>query len=109
MRQQRPTLPLRILSLLAGALILKVLARITLNYEEYFPPDFTADFLRGRERYFFGVYRWAFYAHIVSGPISLILGLILISERFRVGFPKWHRALGRLQIACVVLLVTPSG
>lgn len=109
MREHRPTLRFRILSLLAGALILKVLASVILKYQEYFPPDFTSDFLRGRERYFFGVYRWAFYAHIVSGPISLILGLMLISERFRVGFPNWHRALGRLQIACVVLLVTPSG
>jgi small-conductance mechanosensitive channel len=45
----------------------------------------------------------------MSGPVSLFLGLILIGERSRSRFPKWHRYLGRLQVACVLLLVTPSG
>ncbi len=45
----------------------------------------------------------------MSGPVSLILGLILIGERTRARFPRWHRRLGRLQVACVLLLVTPSG
>src|SRR5262249_26127651 len=99
----------RILPILAGVLILKVTASVVANYSNYVPPDFASDFLRGRERYFFGVYQWAFYTHIVSGPVSLVLGLILIGERFRSRFPKWHRALGRVQVACVLLLVTPSG
>jgi Predicted membrane protein (DUF2306) len=50
-----------------------------------------------------------FYTHIMSGPVSLILGLILIGERSRLRFPMWHRYLGRIQVACVLLLVTPSG
>ena len=58
-------------------------------------PNFASDFLRGREGHFFGVYQWAFYTHILSGPVSLILGLILIGERSRARFPKWHRYLGR--------------
>ena len=95
--------------LLAGVLVIKVTISIVSNYLYYFPPNFASDFLRGRELYFFGVYQWAFYTHIVSGPVSLILGLILISERFRTRFPKWHRYLGRLQVACVLVLVTPSG
>jgi hypothetical protein len=65
--------------------------------------------LRGREGHFFGAYQWAFYTHIVSGPVALILGLILIGERLRTRFPKGHRYLGRLQVACVLFLVTPSG
>ena len=89
------------------AFILKV--HVISNYHNYFPPNFASDFLRGRERYFWGVYQWAFYTHIMSGPVSLILGLILIGERSRARFPKWHRYLGRLQVACVLLLVTPSG
>src|SRR5262249_31180152 len=68
-----------------------------------------SDFLHGREGYFPGGYQWAFYTHILSGPVSLILGLILIGERSRARFPRWHRGLGRLQVACVLLLVTPSG
>jgi small-conductance mechanosensitive channel len=35
--------------------------------------------------------------------------LILIGERYRARYPKWHRRLGRFQVACVLLLVTPSG
>src|SRR5262249_52642184 len=88
---------------------LKVVASVVSNYHNYIPPDFASDFLQGRESYFFGAYRWAFYAHILSGPVSLILGLILIGERFRIRFPRWHRDLGRLQVACVLLLVAPSG
>ncbi len=109
MRPNHPTLPERILTLLAGVLVLKVTADVVSNYHNYFPPNFASDFLRGRERDFFGVYQWAFYTHILSGPVSLILGLILIGERSRARFPKWHRYLGRLQVACVLLLVTPSG
>ena len=109
MRPHSSTLPERILTLLAGVLILKVTTSVVSNYHNYFPPDFASDFLRGRERYFFGAYQWAFYTHITSGPVSLILGLILIGERSRARFPKWHRYLGRLQVVCVLLLVTPSG
>ena len=102
-------LPERLLTLLAGLLILKVTASVVSNYHNYFPPDFGSEFLHGRELYFPGAYRWAFYAHILSGPVSLILGLILIGERSRSRFPKFHRYLGRLQVACVLSLVTPSG
>ncbi|SIN85810.1 Predicted membrane protein [Singulisphaera sp. GP187] len=109
MRAPPPPLAERILTLLAGVLILKVTMSIVSNYHNYFPPNFTSDFLRGRERHFFGVYQWAFCTHILSGPVSLILGLFLVGERTRTCFPKWHRSLGRLQVACVLLLVTPSG
>jgi hypothetical protein len=109
MRQHHPTVPERILILVAALLILKVVACVVSNYHDYFPPNFASEFLRGREDYFFGVYQWAFYTHILSGPASLILGLILIGERSRARLPKFHRYLGRLQVACVLLLVTPSG
>src|SRR3954451_17124032 len=109
MRQLLFRRPERILSLLAGVLIIKVVISVLSNYHNYFPPDFATGFLRGRENHFSGLYRWAFYTHIVSGPVSLILGLILVGERPRTHFPAWHRRLGRLQVACVLLLVTPSG
>jgi hypothetical protein len=109
MRLPHPTFLVRIFTFLSGVLIVKVVVVVVSNYPHYFPPDFTSDFLRGRERHFWGVYQWAFSVHILSGPASLILGLILIGERFRSRFPNWHRSLGRLQVACVLLLVTPSG
>jgi uncharacterized membrane protein len=109
MRPRPTTFPEHILTFLAGVLIVKIVISIVSNYHNYVPPNFTSDFLRGREHFFFGAYQWAFYAHMISGPVSLILGLILISEKFRTRFPSWHRCLGRFQVACVLLLVTPSG
>jgi small-conductance mechanosensitive channel len=94
---------------MAGVLVLKVTASVLSNYRGYFPPDFTSDFLHGRDGYFWGGYHWAFYAHILSGPVSLVLGLILVADSSRARFPRWHRYLGRVQVACVLLLVTPSG
>lgn len=109
MLNNRSTTLQRVLVFLAGLLILKVVGGVVLKYGDYFPPNFASDFLQGRETYFFGSYRWAFYVHTVAGPLSLILGMILISERFRLKFPKWHRSLGRIQAVDVLFLVAPSG
>jgi hypothetical protein len=109
MRKPEVISPQRILIVLAGVLIFKVTLSVMLEYRNYFPPDFDSDFLRGRQSYFFGMYQWAFYTHIASGPVSLILGLILVSEQFRRRFPTWHRSLGKTQGALVLLLLAPSG
>lgn len=93
----------------AAVLVFKVTLSVVSGYGQYLPPDFEAEFLLGRESYFWGAYGWAFYAHIVSGPASLLLGTILISDRFRGWAPRWHRRLGRLLVGCVLLLVVPSG
>ena len=99
----------RALSILAGVLILKVTLSVVWGYRDYLPPNFKSDFLVGRESYFFGAYQWAFYTHIAAGPLTLIFGLVLISDRFRIRFPKWHRSLGKIQVALVLLLLVPSG
>jgi hypothetical protein len=109
MSPHHPKLPVRLFVFLAGVLILKVTTNVVSGYHDYFPPNFASDFLRGRERHFFGVYQWAFYTHILSGPASLILGLMLIAERSRARFRRWHRYLGRLQVVGILLFVTPSG
>jgi small-conductance mechanosensitive channel len=99
----------RVVILAAALLVVKVTLSIVLGYRDYFPPNFRADFLLGRESYFYGAYRWAFYAHILVGPVALLAGLALVSERFRRRWPAVHRALGKLQIALVTLVVAPSG
>ena len=99
----------RLLVAAAGLLVVKITASVVWNYRHYLPPDFAADFLQGRQAYFFGPYQWAFYAHLASGPLTLILGLLLVSERFRLRFPRWHRTLGKTQILLIVLLLAPSG
>lgn len=50
-----------------------------------------------------------FYAHIVASPIALILGLLLLNATLREHFPRLHRRIGQVQVAIVLLLVTPSG
>jgi len=103
-------IPLRqVYALLAGMVVIRVTASVVANYRRYLPPDFSSDFLYGRERDFLGSYPWPFYVHIVSGPVVLLLGLILVSTGVRLRFRRWHRALGRLQVYLVLLLVTPSG
>lgn len=109
MRKAGRTRLQQVLVFLTGLLIVKVTAEVVLGYRNYFPANFNSDFLRGRAVYFFGSYQWAFYTHIVAGPISLIAGMLLISERFRQRLPNWHRALGRVQVATVLMLVAPSG
>jgi hypothetical protein len=101
--------PFNILKWLACLLILKVTVSVVLIYDGYLPPDFTTDFLLGRQDYFWGSYSWAFYTHLAAGPPTLIVGMILLSNRFRACFPQWHRYLGRIQVANILLLLTPSG
>ena len=94
---------------LACLLVCQTTIAVLLTFGDYFPPNFQSDFLLGRDTYFFGPYRWAFYAHIISGPFSLIAGLVLLSDAVRRRYASFHRRLGRLQVACVLVLVAPSG
>ena len=109
MQELQPTMLKRVLILLAVLLVVKVTLSVVLGYRDYLPPNFNSDFLRGRDPYFFGGYQLAFYSHIVAGPTSLVLGLILLSQSFRARFPKWHRRLGKFQIALILFLLVPSG
>jgi hypothetical protein len=90
-------------------LIIKVTLTVLLGYRDYLPPNFQADFLLGRERYFWGAYSIAFYIHLAAGPLSLLLGTLLLSDRFRQAAPRWHRRLGRFQAAGILLFLVPSG
>ena len=101
--------PRPLLKPLTGLLVCVVLAGILRHYPRYLPPDFTSDFLLGRDAYFYGGYQWAFYAHLAAGPVTLLLGLALMTAALRQRFPAWHRALGRVQVAVVLLALAPSG
>ena len=105
LRQRLITL-LRILALL---IIIRVQIAVLWNYPAYLVPDFDTDFLRGRQSHFFGLYQVAFYTHLVSGPLSILLGLILFSRTVRSRLPRLHRVLGRAQMLNLLLLLTPSG
>ncbi len=89
-------------------LILKVTITIVLNYVQYIPPNFQSDFLVGRERYFFGVYSVAFYAHILASPLTIVSGLVLLNRHLRAARPQLHRRLGQVHLLVVLFLVVPS-
>ncbi len=91
------------------ALSSKILASILAQYRLYFPPDFHAEFLLGRQSYFFGSYGLAFYAHIIASPVALILGGWLMWTGRRHGKKTWHRRLGKGQGILIVAVVVPSG
>jgi hypothetical protein len=97
-----------VLRWLAVVLILRVLATVLANYPDYFPPNFDALFLQGRETTFHGVYRIAFYVHILSAPLVLFNGLVLLSENVLRRYRRWHRWLGRVQVVVLLLFVLPS-
>ncbi len=89
----------------------KVLFSILIGFANYFPPNFKSGFLLGRDDYFFGIYQYAFYAHLFFGPTALLLGTVLFLQgkqviRFR---PRIHKCLGRCQALVVLLGVVPSG
>ncbi len=109
MTRNAEKLILQIAFLLASILIVRVVVVVWLTYPDYFPPNLQADFLLSRDDYFWHGYHWGFYVHIVSSPLSLLLGIVLINERVRGRFPHWHRRLGRIQVANILLLVVPSG
>ena len=93
---------------LAVVLILRVLVEILANYPDYFPPNFEALFLQGREATFTGAYPVAFYIHIFSDPVVLLSGLILLSDHVRRRRRGLHRWLGRAHVSVLLLLVLPS-
>ncbi|MBC8355116.1 MAG: DUF2306 domain-containing protein [Planctomycetes bacterium] len=99
-----------IAAIVTAVLFAKVLFTILLEYRWYFPPDFESSvFLSGRRPSFVGVYRAAFYAHIVSGPVAVMLGAFLMLTGGRLRYLHVHRIVGRSQMLIVLVVVVPSG
>ena len=99
----------RILTIAVWLLVIKTVLVTWRSFADYFPPNFQADFLLGRQSTFFGLYAVAFYVHILSGPLALLAGLFLTNPTLRKRFPQAHRQVGRWQVVCVLMLVVPSG
>jgi uncharacterized membrane protein len=84
-------------------------ALIYLSILTYFPPQFAHGFLRGRQAYFYGWYGVAFYAHIISAPAVLLLGLVQSIAWVRTRYPAIHRKLGLLYVWVALIFAMPSG
>jgi uncharacterized membrane protein len=91
-------------------LSIKTFFGILYEYQWYFPPDYDhSAFLSGRRRTFVGIYRPAFYTHIVVGPITMLLGTFSIVSGVTGRFGRAHRWTGRANVALVLTVVVPSG
>ena len=99
----------RIMTITVWLLVIKTVLVTWISYADYFPPNFQANFLLGRQSTFHGPYAVAFYVHILSGPVALLAGLFLMNSSWRKRFPQAHRIVGRWQLVCVLMLVVPSG
>lgn len=104
---------LELLLLIAFWLLLllfyRVIVAILLQYQNYFPPNFDSSFLRGREATFNGWYRFAFYAHIISGPPCLLIAAFLMFSGGKTELGPWHRHLGKILATLALLVMLPSG
>ena len=107
--QNRIRLLRKIALLLALVLFARVLILILYQYQFYFPANFEADFLVTRRETFYGFYSIAFYLHIISGPIALVLGLLLMFSGGRKRFGSVHRWMGKTQVVLIVAFLCPGG
>ena len=113
MKAREPTSRLAVMKRIALwlliALFFKVLVAIVLEYRNYFPANFESNFLAGRKEFFAGSYKFAFYAHIISGPISLLIAAFLMFSGKQRDLRHWHRRLGKSLTYLVLLVMLPSG
>ena len=96
-------------SLLALLLVARVLMSILLTYQDYFPADFNSAFLAGRQDHFRGIYKVAFYLHILIGPLTLVLAYALQFSGSLMRRLNLHRPLGKTQLTLIVLILSPTG
>lgn len=90
-------------------LLAKVFASILWEYPGYFPADFESAFLSGKRAAFHGNYRAAFYAHIISGPIALLLATFLVVTGGQSRLRRWHRWAGKTLLAISMIVMLPGG
>ena len=87
----------------------KVFGEIICECRRYFPADFDSDFLIGRQETFVGTYRVAFYIHIISSPLAVLIGSLLMFSVSRGNYRRLHRWIGRFQFFLILFAVAPSG
>ncbi|WP_271784044.1 DUF2306 domain-containing protein [Aquimarina algiphila] len=66
---------------------------------EYFDPTFDKGYLIDKKEVFYGFFSIGLYIHIISSPVLLVLGSILIVIRIEK-YRKLHRFLGYGYIFC---------
>ena len=76
---------------------------------DYTTPNFSQGFLINKEEVFQGIYKYAFYIHILASPLALFTGTVNAFFRLEQNYRKWHRVIGTTFLYLVLCLVAPSG
>lgn len=82
---------------------------VLLAYRAYFPPNFERSFLTRHREYFYGVYAVAFYAHIITAPLVLVIGILQCSRTLRRRYVVMHERLGQAYCLMVLWAMAPGG
>lgn len=76
----------------------------------YVPVDFNVAFLRLKTHEIsLPYYQWAFFGHVYTSILVLVLGGVQFSANLRRWWPSLHRSLGKLYIALILLIAAPGG
>lgn len=51
----------------------------------------------------------AFYIHISSSILVVLIGPFQFVRKLRTRYPKWHRAMGKIYVGAILFLAAPSG
>lgn len=77
---------------------------------QYIPYSIDAAFLALKtEEVKIPYYRVAFYTHVYSSIIILLLGFVQFAAPIRIQYPQVHRNMGKSYIILVLLLASPTG
>ena len=102
--------PTRFLKWASIAFIFGIGVLILTPYPHYVPPDFGFGFLRNKSQYFYrSGYFFGFYAHIFGAPLALFAGGLQVSRTLRERSPGFHRRMGQVYVAAVLLFAAPGG
>lgn len=77
---------------------------------QYIPIDLNVAFLTFKEEPIqTWHYRIAFFSHVYTSFIILIVGLIQFMPFVRQTFPLWHKNMGKLYVGLILFIGAPSG
>lgn len=57
----------------------------------------------------YSIYLPAFYTHVITGGIVLIMGVFQLNKWIRTSYPSWHMFAGRLYFFVLLIFTAPSG
>lgn len=109
-RGRSPTMRIlgRFLLFSTALLVCKVFVAVLLGYGDYFPANLESDFLILRAEDFRGLYRFAFYTHIITAPFLFLAMTLQLNSWFLKHYRRMHRVLGRICVLIGIFCFVPS-